>query len=130
MRIEQRRIGLTSLVACEHKSATDVACTAITAYIAALIHVKGKVSRYKPEVALGAPGGYVFCIFSTFRQYEGGKVVTLMHRPPSPPGVSRYSFLEAESTPGHMVPSVASEKIPSDTTGDRSRVPSICSAVP
>jgi hypothetical protein len=34
---------------------------------------------------------------------------------------SWYSFLEAESTPGHMVPSLASEKIPSDTTGDRSR---------
>jgi hypothetical protein len=32
-----------------------------------------------------------------------------------------YSFLEAESTPGHMVLSVATEKIPSDTTGDRSR---------
>jgi hypothetical protein len=56
-----------------------------------------------------------------FRQYKGGKVVTLTHRPPSPPGVSWYSFLQAESTPGHMVPSVASEKIPSDTTGDLSR---------
>jgi hypothetical protein len=29
-----------------------------------------------------------------------------------------YSFLEAESTPEHMVPSVATEKFPSDTTGD------------
>jgi hypothetical protein len=27
-------------------------------------------------------------------------------------------FYGAESTPGHMVPSVASEKIPGDTTGD------------
>jgi hypothetical protein len=35
-----------------------------------------------------------------------------------PQEVSWYSLLEAESTPGHMVPSVASEKIPSDTTGD------------
>jgi hypothetical protein len=40
------------------------------------------------------------------RHYEGGKVVTLTHLPP-------YSILEAESTPGHMVPSVALEKIPS-----------------
>jgi hypothetical protein len=56
-----------------------------------------------------------------FRHYEGGKVVTLTHRPPLTPGISWYSILEAESTPGHMVPSVASEKIPSDTTGDRSR---------
>jgi hypothetical protein len=31
-----------------------------------------------------------------------------------------YSFLEAELTPGHMVPSVAMEKIPSDTTGNQS----------
>ena len=30
--------------------------------------------------------------------YEGGKVVTLTHRPPLPPGISWYSFLEAEST--------------------------------
>jgi hypothetical protein len=41
-----------------------------------------------------------------------------------------YSFLETESTPGHMVPSVASEKIPSDTTGDRSRDLPTSSAVP
>jgi hypothetical protein len=34
-----------------------------------------------------------------------------------PQEFSWYSFLEAQSTPGHMVPSVASEKIPSDTTG-------------
>jgi hypothetical protein len=33
-----------------------------------------------------------------------------------------YSFSEAESTPGHTVPSGgATEKIPSDTTGNRSR---------
>ena len=61
--------------------------------------------------------------FLDFRHYKDGKVVTLMHRPPSPPEVFWYSFLETESTPGHMVPSVASEKIPSDITGDRSRDP-------
>jgi hypothetical protein len=44
-----------------------------------------------------------------FRHYECGKVVTLTHRPSLPQGVSWYSFLEAESTPGHMVPSVATE---------------------
>jgi hypothetical protein len=59
--------------------------------------------------------------FLDYRHYEGGKVVTLTHRPSLPPRVSWYSFLEAESTPGHMVPPVATEKIPSDTTGDRSR---------
>jgi hypothetical protein len=38
-----------------------------------------------------------------------------------PQEFSWYSFLEAESTPGHMVPSVAKENIPSDATGDGSR---------
>ena len=33
--------------------------------------------------------------------HEGGKVVALTHRPPLPPGMSWYSFLEAQSTPGH-----------------------------
>jgi len=46
--------------------------------------------------------------------HEGGKVVTLTHRPSVPPGISWYSFLEAESTPGHMELSDATEKIPSD----------------
>ena len=32
--------------------------------------------------------------------HEGGKVITLTHRLPLPPGISWYSFLEAESTPG------------------------------
>jgi hypothetical protein len=33
----------------------------------------------------------------------------------TPRGIPWYSFLEAELTPGHMVPSVATEKIPSAT---------------
>ena len=41
-----------------------------------------------------------------------------------------YSFLDADSTPGHMVLSVATEKIPSDTTGNRSRDRPTISAVP
>jgi hypothetical protein len=65
-----------------------------------------------------------------FRHYKGGKVVTLMHRPSLLPGVSWYSFLEAESTLGHMVPPVTPEKVPSDTTGDRSRDLPTSSAVP
>jgi hypothetical protein len=35
-----------------------------------------------------------------------------------PQEFSWYSFLEAEPTPGHMVPLVATEKFPSSTTGD------------
>jgi hypothetical protein len=77
------------------------------------------VSRDKPRWPKGfrqvkAPD------FLDFRHYEGGKVVTLTHRPSLPPGVCWYSFLEAELTPRHMVLSVATEKIPTDTTGDRS----------
>jgi hypothetical protein len=64
------------------------------------------------------------------RHYEVGKVVSLTHRPSLPLQVYWCSFLEAESTPGHMVPSVATGKIPSDTTGDRSRDPATSSAVP
>ena len=41
--------------------------------------------------------------------HEGGKVVTLTHRLLLPPGISRYSFLEAESTPGHTEMSAATE---------------------
>jgi hypothetical protein len=43
------------------------------------------------------------------RHYEDGKVVTLTHRPPSPPGVFLVLIflLEAWSTPEHMVPAVA-----------------------
>jgi hypothetical protein len=47
-----------------------------------------------------------------------------------PQEFSWYSFLETESTTGHMVPSVASEKFPIDTTGDRSRDPPTSSPVP
>ena len=39
--------------------------------------------------------------------HEGGKVITLTHRPPLPLGISWYSFLEAESTPGHTEMSAA-----------------------
>jgi hypothetical protein len=46
-----------------------------------------------------------------------------------PQEFSWYSFLEAESTPGHMIPSVASKKIPSDTTGNGFRDLPISSAV-
>jgi hypothetical protein len=42
---------------------------------------------------------------------------------------SWYSLLEAESPPGRMVPSVRPEKIPTDTTGDRSRDPPFSSTV-
>jgi hypothetical protein len=45
-----------------------------------------------------------------------------------PQEFSWYSFLEAESTPEHMELSKLPEKILTETTGDRSGDPSICSA--
>jgi hypothetical protein len=43
--------------------------------------------------------------------------VSLTHRPYLSPGVSWYSFLEAESTPGHMVSLVATKKFPATRMG-------------
>jgi hypothetical protein len=42
--------------------------------------------------------------------HEGGRC--LKHRPPLPPGLTWYSFSEAESTPGYMELSDATEKAP------------------
>jgi hypothetical protein len=47
----------------------------------------------------------------------------------TPEEIPGTHFLEAGSTPGHMVPSVATEQIPSDTTGNRSRDRPTSSAV-
>ena len=44
------------------------------------------------------------------RHCEGGKIVTLTHRPSSPPESSWYSLIEAESTPGYIVPSEPRKK--------------------
>jgi hypothetical protein len=71
-----------------------------------------KFSCYRPKQAFGDPAGYGFRIFSTFGTT---KVVRF-----SPLRTGRlylqeffwYSFLEAESSPGHIVPSIASEKNP------------------
>jgi len=38
-----------------------------------------------------------------------------MHRPPLPPGLFWYSFVEAESNPGHMELSDVTEKTPATT---------------
>ena len=68
--------------------------------------------------------------FIDVRHYEGGRSSVLRTGRLYPKRNPWYSFLEAESTPGHMVPSVATEKIPSDTTGNRYRDRLTSSAVP
>ena len=90
--------------------------------------VKGKGLPQQAEVAQGVPGRLRPRIFLTF-----GTTRVVGRQPYAPaaliPG-EWYSFLEAESTPGHMVLSIATEKNPSDTTGNRSRDLSTSSAVP
>jgi len=49
------------------------------------IKVKVKQSRYRPGVAQRVPGSLRFPDFMTTAQ-DGGKVVSLTHRPPLPPG--------------------------------------------
>ena len=83
------------------------------------------------EVAQGVPGRLRPRIFSTF-----GTTRLVGRQPNSPatftPGeIPGTHFSEAESTSGPMVLSEGTtEKIPSDTTGDRSRDHSTSSATP
>ena len=82
---------------------------------------KGKGLTQQAEVAQGIPGKlrpWIFLMFGTTR---------VVGRQPYAPAVftSRRNawclFLEAKLTPGHTVLSVTTEKIPSDTTRNRSR---------
>ena len=82
---------------------------------------KGKGLPQQTEVAQGAPGRLRPRIFLTFAHYDGGRSSALRTGRLYPSRNTCYSFLEAESTPGHMVLSVATEKVPSDPTGNRSR---------
>ena len=82
------------------------------------IVLKCKGLPYQAEVAQGVPGSLRPWIFLTF-----GTMSVVGFQPYTPATFTPkrnpwYSFLEAESTPGHMVPSVTTEKIPSDTTGN------------
>jgi len=74
--------------------------------------------------------GLVFVGLRIFLTFGTTRVVVLRTGHPYPRRNPWYSFSEAESTPGHMVPSGATEKIPSDTTGNRPRDLPTSSAVP
>jgi hypothetical protein len=84
---------------------------------------KGKVSPNRPRQVKASD-------FLDVRHYEGGTSSALRTGCLYPRKNPWYSFLEAESTPGHMVLSVATEKIRSDTTGNRSRDRPTSKAVP
>ena len=91
---------------------------------------KGKGLPQKAEVTEGVPGRLMLRIFLTFGTTRIGRSSALRTGRLYPRRNPWYLFLKAESTPGHMVLSVAREKIPSDTTGIRSRDRSTSSAVP
>ena len=91
--------------------------------------VKVKFSRCRPKQALGDPV-LRLRIFSTFGTMKVVRSSPLRTGRLYLQEFSMYSFLKAESTPGHMVPSVGSEKLSIYTTGDRSRDPPTSSAVP
>jgi hypothetical protein len=77
---------------------------------------KGKGHPHnRPQRPKGGPGRLRPRIFLTFGTTR--VVGRQPHAPAAftPRGNPSYSFLEAESTPGHMVPSVATENIPSVT---------------
>jgi hypothetical protein len=85
-------------------------------YLETALHVSGVTSTHHQERIQLCLQHLVFVtplLLSAAIVHESVKVVTLTHRPSLPPGISWYSFLEAESTPGHMELSDASEKIPS-----------------
>jgi hypothetical protein len=91
---------------------------------------KGKVFPLQAWAGPCGSGRLRLWIFSNFGTV---KVVTsspLRTGHLYPQQFSWHSFLEAKSTPRHMVPSLASERISSDTNGDRSRDPPASSAVP
>ena len=80
-------------------------------------------------MAQGVPGGLRLQIFLTF-----GTTRVVVRQPYAPAafttgGILGTHFLEAESTPGHMVPSVATEK-KSPVIPHRSRDRPTSSAVP
>jgi hypothetical protein len=74
--------------------------------------VKGKGPPQQAEVAQGVPGRFKAPDFLDIWHYEGGRLSALCTGRLYPRRNLWYSFLEAESTPGHMVLSVLRKKSP------------------
>ena len=92
---------------------------------------KGKGLPRQAEVAQGVPGRLRPQVFFTFLHYKGGKLSAKRTGLLYPRRNPWYSLSEAESTSGHMVLSgEPRKKIPSDTTGNRSRDRLTSSAAP
>jgi hypothetical protein len=94
-----------------------------------IIIIIGKGHAHKrPQGPKGVPGRLRPRTFSTTRVVGRQPHAPAAFTPREKPW---YSFLEAESTPGHIVLSVATEKNPQcDTTGNRTRDLPACIAVP
>ena len=78
------------------------------------VKVKCKGLPQQAEMVQEVPGRLRPQIFLDIQHYEGGRSSALCTSRLYPRRNPWYSFLEAESTPGHKVPSVAMGKIPSD----------------
>ena len=93
--------------------------------------VKVKVTPQQAEVAQGVPGRLRPRISVMFRHYKGGGASAIRTGRLYTRRNPWDSFSEAEWTSEHMVESGgATEKIPSDITGNRSRDHPTSSAVP
>jgi hypothetical protein len=88
-----------------------------------LLSVKGEVFPLQSWAGPWGSGRLRLLDFLDIRHYEGSKVVTLTHRPPLPPGVILVLIFSGWVDPRAHGSVGSFEKIPSDTTGDRSRDP-------